>query len=646
MTKMILNRKQKLQLLAKCKASFTFFCENFCKIKHPNAGIIPFKLFKYQKKSIKLFKKHDRVIYRKCRQSGISTLTGAYALWVAMFFPNRKVLIVSKRDEDAIGYLERNVKFVYEHLPPWMHEAFGDPRTASARKYKPPKAYNEHTITFFHGSEIKSLTSSKDTLRSNTASLVVIDEAAFIPEMEAMWTAGQPTLMHGGRVIVISTTNGKGNWYHNTWEDGVIGSNGFKCIEIPWWHMDWVIQFKDALSGRVIRIAPCDGLEKCTDKEDQLKFGEYKSPWLLRQYNELQEKGEAWKFRQEILMEFIGAGNTVLDQGALIQLEKTIDDNYKVRRKPVHYSNDNANISNVLLDFQSRLWIWDLPIVRTPDVVDGGKIIRPGNPGHRYAAGCDISSGEDKDFSVMTIIDVTERKQVAELQIKCDTTVFARMADYLGRLYNNALLVVESTGIGKPVCQDLKSVYYYPNLFYRRMPSGKKDKKPGFPTSNASKPEIVKAITDNIGLEDDGILFRSSRLLKEANSFVHLGNNRVGNEPGTNNNDDIMIASGLACIGIMEAMQTPDGLIPTSSKHVDLHLEEKIDLSMDDIMSKGGRDLLYPIIIEQEQNQVTTIEQELANFAGQIGGGLTLDQQRNSISATKYKAPYFGNKHR
>lgn len=639
---MAITKVQKLQLLAKCKKSFTFFVENFCKIKHPNAGIIPFKLFGYQRKSISIFKKHDRVIYRKCRQSGISTLTGAYALWVAMFFPNRKVLIVSKRDEDAIGYLNRNVKFVYEHLPSWMYEAFGDPRDASARKFKPPKSYNEHTIEFWHGSEIKSLTSSKDTLRSNTASLVIIDEAAFISEMEAMWTAGQPTLMHGGRVIVISTTNGKGNWYHNTWEDGVAGTNGFKCVEIPWWHMDWVIEFKDELSGKIKRIAPCDQVEKCTTKEDKLKYGEYKSPWLITQYNELQEKGESWKFRQEILMEFIGAGNTVLSQEALIILEKAIDNTYKVRKQPVLYSNPNANIENTMLDFQGDLWIWNLPEVRTADIVRDDVVIKPGNPGHRYAAGCDISSGEADDFSVMSIIDVTNREQVAELRIKCDTTEFARMADYLGRLYNNALLVVERTGIGIPVCQDLKNVYYYPNLFYRRLPSGKKDKKVGFPTSNASKPEIVKALTDNVGLPDnDGILFKSARMVKEANAFIHLGNGRVGNEPGTNNNDDVMIASGLACLGIMEAMQTPDGLIPTSSKHVEMHLEEKIDMSMDDIMSKGGRDLMFPILTAQEPTQQMSIEQELAAFMGQMGGGVTIDQR--NVSATKYKAPYFGN---
>jgi hypothetical protein len=477
-------------------------------------------------------------------------------------------------------------------------------------------------------------------LRSNSASLVIIDEAAFIPYMEEMWLAGQPTLIHGGSIIVISTCNGRGNWYYNTWEDAIAKNNNFYPIMIPWWHMDWTLEWYDDLSGRTMRISPCDNIEKCITKEDKIRFGKYKSPWLIQQYRELQERDEAWKFRQEILMEFIGAGNTVLSQEALIRLEEQVDNHYKIQRKMVYYENENAQISH-MLDFQERLWVWDKPIRRIPDVVDNGKIKRPGSPGHRYVLGADISSGEANDWSAAVILDATVKKQVAELKIKCDTREFAMMVDYLGRLFNNALVVAESTGIGKPLSQDLQRHYFYPNLFYRRLPSGKKDKKSGFPTTQTGKPDIVKAITDFIGvpLEDGGVLFKSARLLKEANSFIHLGNNKVGNEPGTNNNDDLMIASGLACLGLMDALQTPDGLIPTSSQHVESHQSENIGITMDDVAQKGGRDLVYPILTVHDNYEEKTPEQELDNFLMQLGGGITKDSR--NISPTSIKKNYF-----
>ncbi len=635
-----MNSDDILKIIDKCRKSFIFFCENFCKIQHRNAGILPFRLFPYQRNSVEMFKKHNRIIYLKCRQSGISTLTGAYALWVAMFYTNRNVLIVSKRDEDAMGYLNRNVKFVYENLPSFFWQIFGDPREGAAKKFQACKTYNEHSIGFWSGSEIKSLTSSKDTLRSNSASLVIIDEAAFIPDMEQMWTAGQPTLMHGGSVIVISTTNGRGNWYSNTIDDARSGDNNFHLIEIPWYKMDWVLEWRDSINGRKIRLAPCDGVEKCETEEDKAQFGDFKSPWLLQQFRELQEKGEPWKFRQEVLMEFVGSGNTVLSREALIKLAAEVDNVVKVPTKPIAYENITAGMQSVL-DFAKGLWVWEMPVRAEPDVVVQGRIIKAGRPGHRYAIGGDVSTGESSDWSALVVIDVTEMRQVAELVIKVDTSVFAKMCDYIGRFYNNALLNVESAGIGKAVVQDLKSVYFYPNLFYRRLPTGKKDRIPGYPTSGASKNFIVKAMTDNMGT--DHVLFRSSRLVKQANSFIHLGGGRTGNEPGSNNNDDLMIAGGLACLAIEDALATPDGLIPTSSQAVEEFSSEKITVTMEEILQRGGHTLMYPVIMSEDPSVEMTMEQELLKFTMQIGGipPETAGQRRYAMPNTKPQKKYY-----
>lgn len=860
---MSLTKEQKIEILKRCQNSFIYFCENFCKIRHPSAGELPFLLHSYQKKSVATFKKHNRVLYRKCRQCGISTLVGCYVLWFAMFHSNKKVLIVSKRDEDAMAFLDKQIKFVYENLKmagELFYPIFGDPRNAQNRKFNPPKTYNEHTIVFPNGSDIRSLTSSKDTLRSNAASLVVIDEAAFIPDMETMWcvprdsliltddgiskigdyvpnnlgikestpanfnvitdsgiknasaahnngvvdtikiktklgyefegspkhkikvldedgkydwkmlsdidnedlaalyvggasdfngenvvqnvielvdvfvkniklmndyflevpnsilkskeamllcikklfemntfctvsnklhnqiktmllsfgivtysyiyedkyhiinydtkiinsvyfdeiesisngkcetvdisvpsnntyiangfishnTAGQPTLMHGGGVILITTTNGKGGWYYNTYEDALAGNNEFEVVEIPWYEMDWAIEYNDSVTGKKQRIAPCDGIVECTTEEDKSRYGKYKSPWLEKQYRELQEKGEPWKFRQEILMEFIGAGNTVLGRDALLKVAEDIDNTYKILDKPVSYVNENANIEGEYLDFQKGLWIWNMPIRKVEQVVHNGKIIKPGDDGHRYVIGADVSTGEASDWSALEIIDVTAQEQVAELKIKVEMHTFSKMIDYLGRLYNNALVVVERNGgYGESVIQDLRKLYYYPNLYYRRMPNGKKDKKSGFPTSQASKGFIVKALCENIGTVE-GIKFKSSRFNQEINIFIHLGGGRVGNDSGAGNNDDLVIGGGLALIGMIDALQTSDGLIPSSS--VNMNMDTKIELDINDMIKKGGRDMMYPIIKTEEQNVAMTTEQEMMKFMTQLGG--------------------------
>jgi len=179
-------------LIGRCKKSVSYFIQTFCKIKHPSIGLLDFQLFSYQKRCLEDFRNHQFNIFKKCRQTGVSTLTGAYCLWFAMFHSNKTILIVSKRDLEAKEFLNRNVKFVYNNLPDWMKQIWQTPID------------NEHQFGFTNGSTIRSLTSSPDTLRSYASSLNIIDEAAFMPHMEAMWAAGRSTLMHGGALIVIS----------------------------------------------------------------------------------------------------------------------------------------------------------------------------------------------------------------------------------------------------------------------------------------------------------------------------------------------------------------------------------------------------------------------------------------------------------
>lgn len=189
---MNLSREQ-IEIINRCRKSVTFFLTHFCKIKHPSAGILPFRPFKYQKYALECFRKYRLNIFRKCRQSGASKISGAFATWFALFHPHKRILIVSRVNEDAMGFLRENIVFLYEHLPDWMRQL-----------WKPIKQ-NEHEITFPNGSVIKSLTSHPDVLRSNASSLNIIDEAAFIQGMDILWAGGWSTLQHGGNVIVVST---------------------------------------------------------------------------------------------------------------------------------------------------------------------------------------------------------------------------------------------------------------------------------------------------------------------------------------------------------------------------------------------------------------------------------------------------------
>ena len=622
------------QLILRCQRSPTFFIENFCKVKHPKAGVIPFSLFKYQNSSLSSFLKYRFNVYKKTRQCGVSTLAGVFALWYAMFFSHKTILIVSKRDTDAIAFLAKNVKFVYDYLPSEFKSVYGDP----------PQTWNEHTIAFTNGSSIKSLTSHPETLRSNSASLNIIDEAAHMPHMEQMWAAGYPTLQHGGSVVVVSTTNGIGDWYHGTWEDALSKTNDFNPIEINWWDMDWKIKYKDELTGQEQTIAPTAGIRKCETKQEADKWGPFYSPWLEEQYRQLQKKGEAHLFRQEVLAEFIGTGNTVLSRETLLDVGKSLsDDYYTVDEVPYIHPVTGESLT---LPFNNDLHVWRKPVRPGSDIIENGKIIQSGEPGHTYAMGVDISSGEASDFSSIQVIDVVTKEQVAELNTKVLPKILLLMVDYLGRWYNGAFCVPERTGIGIPFCQSLYLDIGYFNIFRMLMPSGKRSKKVGYPTTAVHKPAINKALMDMLG--EDGVVVYSKRLQQQLYTYVHLTSKTTGAVKGEGNQDDLVIAMGLALLGIKEAVQSdstalvPMQRVPVQGPNNQPRAEPVLPETRDELQSLvnlGGMNALVPIITNTAAQTAQTPDQIRQKFIAQLGGipvNLNSDANPNLSPNRKY----------
>ena len=613
-------------VVKRCQKSPSFFIENFCKIQHPTAGILPFNLFDYQKKSIKAFRKKRYNIYRKCRQCGISTLTGAYGLWLAMFIPNSTVLIVSKTDRDAMGFLRKNMKFVYDHLPDFFKGLYGDP----------PNTYSDHRIAFTNGSSIQSLTSNKEVLRSHSSTLNIIDEAAFMPDMDSMWAGGQPTLIHGGSVIVISTSKGIGNWYYNTWTDAEGGMNDFNPLLINWWDMDWQIKYKDEKSVTgYTTISPTRDIRECETEEEQDVYGPYWSPWLEEQYRQLQERGEAHLFRQEVLAEFLGTGNSVVDRKTLLWIDKTRRNKFWTVSK-VPYTHPHTEIE-YMLNFQDQLWVWEKPVKPKPDTIENGQVIKPGDPGHTYTIGVDISSGEDSDFSSIEVFDVNTKEQVAELNIKVKPDVLVMMVDYVASWYNGAYVVPERTGIGIPVCNDIYKVYS--NVYRMKHPSGQRSKKIGYPTSAAHKPAINKSLMTMLG--EDNFQIYSHRLYKQLIVYVHLTEKKTGPEPGIGNHIDCCIAAGLALVGVEDAVQANvSAMVPHRFTDPATTVVDRNEVMGEHsrISNKGGMNTLIPHhdnpIFDAMDPQLTA-DAELTKFMKQLGG-LTLQQVREPISSKKH----------
>lgn len=422
-------------------------------------------------------------------------------------------------------------------------------------------------------------------------------------------------------VIVVSTSKGVGNWYWRYWTDAEIGVNDFNPIIINWWDMTWSIGYKDDLSNRDIIIAPTAGIRKTKDELERNLYGPYWSPWLEQERRNLTEKGDDTKFRQEVLAEFIGTGDTVLSRETISKMGTDVRKDYKTVGY-VDYVNPVTG-EREKLNFDDELWVWETPKIDEITGKNGEKINVP----HLYVAGCDVSTGEADDFSAISVLDMTTFEQVAELKIKVRPKIFAKMIDYIGRWYNNAAAVVENTGIGNATCTELYEDLMYPNMYRsrrRRSDLKYKQGKLGFSTTGQSKPLIDKALIDGLGEGDGTVATYSSRLYKEAMIYVRLTNTKTGAEPGKGNNDDLMIATGLALVGAPDIIRMSNQtLIPHHNPNTplvdsDMNVQEQHRKM---ISMGGGRDLLLPMLSssEGEKNRANP-SAEVDKFSRQLGG--------------------------
>ena len=215
-----LTKNEILKEILKSGKDPTYFITNYAKIAHPLEGLLPFKLYDFQEELVKNFNDHRFNVILKARQLGISTTTAAYIAWMLLFHRNKNVLVVATKFQVASN-LVKKVKHIMKNLPPWMQIASID-------------IDNRASFVLSNGSEIKASATSADAGRSESLSLLVVDEAAHVEGMDEIWTALYSTLSTGGRCIALSSPNGVGNWFHKSCVDAQAEENDFFMTTLLW----------------------------------------------------------------------------------------------------------------------------------------------------------------------------------------------------------------------------------------------------------------------------------------------------------------------------------------------------------------------------------------------------------------------------
>ena len=215
-----LDKKQKVKEILKCGKDPAYFLTTYARISHPLHGLILFDTYDFQDDLLDNFNDYRFNVILKARQLGISTITAGYVVWMMLFHRDKAILVMATKFATA-GNLVKKVKGIMRNIPDWLKIATID-------------VDNRTSFELSNGSSIKAASTSGDAGRSEALSLLVLDEAAHIENLEELWTGLYPTLSTGGRCIALSTPNGVGNWFHKTCADAESGANNFNLTTLMW----------------------------------------------------------------------------------------------------------------------------------------------------------------------------------------------------------------------------------------------------------------------------------------------------------------------------------------------------------------------------------------------------------------------------
>jgi hypothetical protein len=197
-----------------------------------------------------------------------SVTAAGYLLWNAMFVPDSTILVAAHKYLGAQEIMVR-VRYAYESCPDYIRAGV--------------ISYNKGSIEFENGSRIVAQTTTENTGRGMSISLLYCDEFAFLRPSIArdFWVSISPTLSTGGRAIITSTPNSDEDQFATIWKQAnkcvdeygnttELGINGFRAFKAEWWqHPDRDEVWKSEELGRIgeERFRREHGLEFLIDKE-------------------------------------------------------------------------------------------------------------------------------------------------------------------------------------------------------------------------------------------------------------------------------------------------------------------------------------------------------------------------------------------
>ena len=214
--------KKELLEYSRCMEDPLYFIQNYVRIVSLDEGLVPFKLYPFQKEMVGTFHNNRFTICKLPRQSGKSTTMISYLLHYALFNPSVNIAILANKAATARDLLGR-LQLAYEHLPKWLQQGV--------------MSWNKGSLELENGSKILASSTSASAVRGGSYNIIFLDEFAYVPSnvAEQFFSSVYPTISSGKttKVMIVSTPHGM-NMFYKLWTDAEEKRNSYIPIEVHW----------------------------------------------------------------------------------------------------------------------------------------------------------------------------------------------------------------------------------------------------------------------------------------------------------------------------------------------------------------------------------------------------------------------------
>lgn len=528
--------------LLRFRHDFEYWCTTCVTILDKISGkFVKFNLNRPQRRVLQILERQRlanqplRLIMLKARQWGGSTLVQIYMIWIQ--------LVVKKNWNSLIcGHLQQTaaaIKNMYNRV---------------LRRY--PKKYcpngERPKFATFEGSRnVKQLSDneslviaasarSEDAVRGYDVKMAHLSEVAFWPDTThhspddlIRSISGTVPLEPMTMIVLESTANGVGNYFHSEWQRAKSGHSDKVPVFVPWHEIE------------IYKLDVTDP-EKLRNELDDYEKALWEDNCTLEQINWYHHKRK--EYSSHVLMQaefpsndveaFLTTSRNVFDPNQLEQLRNTC--NHSCERGDI-VADGAKTVAGARFEkgFGSNaMQVWKMP--------------EQSNRRHRYLVAVDVGGRmPDADWSVIAVFDThcdagedqdCRPEVVAQWRGHLDKDLMAWKAAKIARFYNNALLVFESNSIE---CDQLvgetllKSIgIKYPHLYYRDNDKSK----PGFHTNVKTKNETISNLIAYI--RDKAYIERDNQAVNEMIDYEILPNGRsYGARKGSH--DDILMTRAI-----------------------------------------------------------------------------------------------------